>query len=446
MKKIMLIMLSLLFGGGILFAGGQQEEPKKEEAVKAEETKTVESSVAPEISSPVTVEFWHGMSAKLGETVELLADEFNKTVGAEKGITVVPVFQGGYTDLKQKLTASIKAGTAPVISQGYSNYIAEFMQAEVVVDLNPYIYDSKVGIENFEDIFPGYRAENCQLDGKTFYSLPFNKSTEVIFYNKTFFEENGYEVPKTWDEMAALCKTIYEKTGKPGMGYDSLDNYMITMIQQYGGKYTDAQGHIYYSQNDAAVKAINLYKESFDKGYWRIAGEDKYLSGPFGNGDVFMYIGSTAGASYIKPNGFEWDSAPIPCVSSDKKAAIQQGTNVFLMNQNKSDTEVYAGYEFIKYLVSKDANFIWATNTGYLPIRKSVVESSEYKEYLDTTTDTTKVSGPAQGDYYFYEPGFFTPNYSSYDVRVSLRTALEDVLLNGTDAKAAVDAAYSKLQ
>ncbi len=74
-----------------------------------------------------------------------------------------------------------------------------------------------------------------------------------------------------------------------------------------------------------------------------------------------------------------------------------------------------------------------------------MVDSPEYQAWLKTTTDTTKKTGPAQGGYYFYDPGFYTPNYASNDVRLAMQKAIEDALLNGTDARAAIDAAYAKL-
>lgn len=436
MKKILLFSLAFLLLSGLVFAGGAKEAGKAEGPV-----------IATSITSPVRIEFWHGMSAKLGETLELLTKEFNETIGKEKGITVASVFQGGYNDLKPKTTAAIKAGTAPVIAQAYPDWVAEFMQADIVVPLNAYINHPVIGIKDFEDIFPGYREENSQYTGDgTFYSLPFNKSTEVLFYNKTFFDQNGYKVPTTWDELVALSKTIYEKTGKPAFGYDSLANYMITMIKQFGGRYTDSQGNVFFAEGEAAVKAVKLYQENFNKGYWRIPGEDRYLSGPFLNQDVYMYVGSTAGAAYLNTNAFKWDSVPIPLTPGGTKAVIQQGTNIFIMNQNRTPEEIYAAFEFAKFLVSKGANYTWAVNTGYLPIRKSVVDSPEYKQFLSTTIDTTKLSGPAQGAYYFYDPGFYSPNYTSYDVRNTIQAALEDALLNRTDARTAIDNAYKKLR
>ena len=197
------------------------------------------------ITNPVELEFWHSMNGDLEKALNDLVDTFNTSIGAEKGITIKPVYQGSYDDLKSKITAAIKSGSTPAITQGASNYIAEFMQAGVVQPLDDYIFNEEVGIKDFDDIYEAYRNENSQYteDGK-FYSLPFNKSTDVLYYNKTFFEENGLEVPTTWAEMEEVSKQITALTNKPAFGIDSSENYVITMIKQLGGEYTSSTGEI----------------------------------------------------------------------------------------------------------------------------------------------------------------------------------------------------------
>ena len=74
----------------------------------------------------------------------------------------------------------------------------------------------------------------------TRYALPFNKSTEVMFYNKTIFDKYGWSVPQTWDEVLAICekykqteeyKTASDKNDGVAyvLGYDSRPNLFITL-------------------------------------------------------------------------------------------------------------------------------------------------------------------------------------------------------------------------
>ena len=227
--------LSLLAGVTSLVACSSdktEQAPSTDSNAKQELVTTIEK--------PVEIEFWHAMSGTNQEAVDALVEQFNSTIGAEKGITVEAVYQGAYNDLKTKTTAALKSGSAPAIAQAYPDWVAEYLQSEAVVALDDYIKDSEVGIKDFDDITQAYRDENSQYEGGKFYSLPFNKSTEVLYYNKAFFEENGLTVPTTWNEVEEVSAKIKELTGNPAFGIDSIQNYFITMVQQFGGKYTNS--------------------------------------------------------------------------------------------------------------------------------------------------------------------------------------------------------------
>ncbi|HAX72932.1 MAG TPA: ABC transporter substrate-binding protein [Firmicutes bacterium] len=440
MKKLLTALMALFALTTVVACSNEGTEKENE---KGEE----KSELTVSISEPVTLEFWHAMGGANEEAVNYLVEDFNNTVGKDLGITIEPIYQGSYNDLKSKVTAAIKSGTAPAISQAYPDWVAEYLQADVVVALDEYINHSEVGIKDFDGISEAYRAENSQYttDG-TFYSLPFNKSTEVLYYNKDFFEANDLTAPTTWDEMEEVSAKIFELTGKPAFGIDSAQNMFITLVQQFGGEYTTSQGEIKFGEGDAAVQALELIKRNTDAGYWRLPGEDKYMSGPFTNELVYMYIGSTSGAAFVNNDNFQWSSAPIPQQSESTKAVIQQGTNVVIMNQDKTEEEVYAAYEFGKYLGSEEANLYWATHTGYLPIRQTVIDMPEYQAYVEESGDSTKVSGPAQSEYYFYDPAFFSGSISSYNVRTEAGNAVEQVVLNGMEPAAAVEAALNALK
>ena len=138
--------------------------------------------------------------------------------------------------------------------------------------------------------------------------------------------------------------------------------------------------------------------------------------------------------------------SPIPQVSDETGAVIQQGTNVVVFDQNKSSEEVYAAYEFAKYLASYEGNLAFSTTTSYLPIRESVIASDEYQNYVVEANDQTKVVGPEQADYYFYDPSFYTDTYSSYNVRTAVGRAVEQVVLNGVSPEQAVQEALNSLK
>ena len=136
------------------------ETPTTEESTDT--TKETGNDIVVTINEPVSIECWHAMSGDNEKVVNELVENFNSTIGQEKGITVTPVYQGAYNDLKSKTTAAIKAKNAPAISQAYPDWVAEYLQSGAVVALNEYIEHPEVGITDFEDIAEAYRLENSQ--------------------------------------------------------------------------------------------------------------------------------------------------------------------------------------------------------------------------------------------------------------------------------------------
>ena len=434
MKKVLLSTLALGATLGLVGCGNNEVQQNDVELVT-------------QVSAPVEIEWWHSMSGAFDETIKGIVENFNETIGEEKGIHVTAVYQGGYEDLKSKVTASLKAGNAPEVVQATGNHVIEYMQSGAVQDLTPYIFNEEIGIKDFDDIYEVYRLENSDYGtAGTFYSLPFNKSTDLLFYNADLFTENGLEVPKTWDELVAVSKQITEITNKPALGVDNLPNFLITALKQYGAGYTNAQGEILFN-NETAVKIIEDLKANYDAGIWRLAGEDKYSSSAFLAGNVAMYIGSSAGEGFLNRDNFDWQTAQLPQVDVNNPKYIQQGANIAVLNQNKTSDEVYGAYEFVKYLCSYEANLEWALNTGYLPIRESVTNSAEYQEYLANAQGGVKANGTASAPYGFVEANFITDNgVSSNLVRTEIGVMLEDILLNGTDIRDALSNYTSRLQ
>lgn len=204
--------------------------------------------------------------------------------------------------------------------------------------------------------------------------------SEVLYYNVDFFEKNNLTVPTTWDEMVDTCSKIREITGTPAFGWDNLAGSFMTLVKQFGGRYTDQNGNIYFANEDTdvALKVLNLWKDNVDRGIWRTAGEDMFFSGPFANEQIPMYIGDSVEASYIpsKNSDLNWATAPIPQVSSDTAANLSAGHVIVALNITGNAEKAYAAYEFIKFVTSYEANSaVVVGGTGYLPIRQSVVDS-----------------------------------------------------------------------
>ena len=422
MKKVLTLLLALLVSFGLTAC--------------AQETIELEGT---------TIEFWHSMSGPNGEAVQFLVDKFNAE--NEYGITVNATYQGGYSDAHQKVTAALVAGEYPNLGQAYGNNVITYFPSEKVVQLDDFINDSQYGIDDFEDILIGYRNESSAFPDGGFYTLPFSKSTEVMYYNPDFFNKEGlwadreggvFEVPTTWEELETTAKAITAITGKPSFGYDSLANLFITWTQQNGGAYTSPEGEILFN-NAQAVEAIEFFVRGVEEGYFRVAGDDRYLSGPFVNGDVMMYIGSTSGSVFNQSDLFDYDSAQVPM--GKERKVIQQGANFFMLDNGEEEN--LASFLFLKFVLETENTVEWSMRSGYLPVRSSARDLPVYADFLESGQNPTKVTGASyEASDYIFDAIF----EESYSVRVAVETALEEVLAGLKTADEAVQEAYDSLQ
>ena len=330
---------------------------------------TSSADIVTEIKEPVEITFWHAMNGDLEKSLTSLTEKF---MAENPNIKVTLQNQSSYKDLQQKITATVASPKdLPTMTQAYPDWMFNPIKDNLVTDLTPYIENETLKFDNYEDILPSFR-EAAKIDGKI-YGMPFNKSTEVLWYNKTLLDELGLKAPTTYDELVQVAKTIKEKKGIAGAGFDSLNTYYTTFLKTEGKTFDSS----FDVTSEASAEALNYYLEGVKEGYFRIAGTDNYLSGPFGNGTVAMYVGSNAGENFVKQgvgDKFEVAAAPYPT-----SASLQQGTDLYVFSSATAEQKT-AAYMFLKFLTTKENQITWASETGYMPVRQSAIDSEEYKK------------------------------------------------------------------
>lgn len=330
---------------------------------------TSSADIVTEIKEPVEITFWHAMNGDLEKSLTSLTEKF---MAENPNIKVTLQNQSSYKDLQQKITATVASPKdLPTMTQAYPDWMFNPIKDNLVTDLTPYIENETLKFDNYEDILPSFR-EAAKIDGKI-YGMPFNKSTEVLWYNKTLLDELGLKAPTNYEELVKVSKTIKEKKGIAGAGFDSLNTYYTTFLKTEGKTFDSS----FDVTSEASAKALNYYLEGVKEGYFRIAGTDNYLSGPFGNGTVAMYVGSNAGENFVKQgvgDKFEVAAAPYPT-----SASLQQGTDLYVFSSATAEQKT-AAYMFLKFLTTKENQITWASETGYMPVRQSAIDSEEYKK------------------------------------------------------------------
>lgn len=339
-----------------------------------------------------TVTFWHTMGQANQALLDRMIAEFEE---ANPGIKVAAYSQGGYDDIAGKLRDAIPAGTTPSLSFCYPDNVASYLEAGAIEDLTSYVTNSEYGFTEEEggvsDFIESYwnEGKNYPIKKGAVYSLPYAKSTEALFYNKTVFEEYGYEVPTTWAEMWTLCAKMKSDLGNKiavPLGYDSDSNLFITKCEQENIDYTKAEGDDHFLFVNAKAKSmVSELKGYYDQGLFVTKGTQPnatYTSTMFTNAKILMSIGSTGGTTYNKSLNFEVGVAPIPRGTVNGHV-VSQGPSICIFKRAHADEKI-AAWKFYKHITNtlNSANF--AISTGYEPVRTSSLESDMYKDHLST--------------------------------------------------------------
>ena len=335
---------------------------------KKQSSTPTNEEIVTEIKNPVEITFWHAMNGDQEKALQGFVDNFTKE---NPNITITLQNQSSYQDLQQKITATTASPKdLPTMTQAYPDWLLNAIDENLVLDLKPYIENETLKFDNYDDILQGFRESSTI--GDKIYGIPFNKSTEVLWYNKTLFDKLNLKVPTTYDEFDDVAEEIKEKANIVGGGFDSLSNYYSTYLKNEGVTFNSKLD----PTSEASVEAVDYYLDGIKGGYFRIAGTDQYLSGPFGNQTLAMYIGSNASEAFIKEgvnNKFEIGVAPYPA-----KQVMQQGTDLFIFN-NATAEQKTAAYQFLKFLTTTENQITWGEETGYIPVRQSAINSAEYK-------------------------------------------------------------------
>ena len=397
-----------------------------------------------------TITFYHTMGDSLQKVLATAVEDFEAKY---PGWKIQAQQVGGYDDVKDAITADLRAEQQPDVAYCYADHVASYLGSGMVLDLSNYIknqdklvvnvlnenneyaqkeYDSIVGYTEAEvaDFVAGYYAEgyatnyaDYEASGFTadsILTLPFVKSTEVLYYNKSALDDCKLQVPTTWDELWACCKKIKQKyPNSTPLGYDSEANWAITMCEQNGWGYTSASGDHYLFNNDGLkgwFEDLNEHYED-DEYFTTQSIYGSYTSNLFikgaTEGSIFS-IGSSGGASHQATNEFTWGVAPIPgSVLPNGEVShkvISQGPSLVMFKSNQANAEEkqLMTWTFVKMLEEPLFQCSFAISSGYNPVRETSYTVSDYVRFLDgdSIVAKTAVVGRDQMPYYFTSPAF----------------------------------------
>ena len=404
-----------------------------------------------------TIEMWHTFGESSSPNYNNLKAIVTEFQNRYPNITVNIVNHSSYDTIYTDLRYAVSAGTLPTMAIAYPDHVADYLESGVVENMAGYVFDPTIGLGidddteagPIDDYYSGYLDESTDYARAGVYSMPWSKSTEVMFYNKTNFDEYGLTVPRTWEDLWEVCAQI--KDIDPDVipfGYDSDDNLFITRLAQDNIPYTslDANNHFLFNNADAKAMVQEL-KTNYDLGYLTTKGTSangSYTSTMFTNQELWMTVGSTGGTSYNYTSNFEIGIAAVPQSDTENSKVISQGPSVCFFSSASQD-QLYAAWLFYKFATNANNTANLSTLTGYNPVRRSAFETEYYKNWASQTAtqgssklirDALEFADDTYANAYFTSPAF----RGSATCRTEVGGIITNVLL-GT---LSVDEAFSK--
>lgn len=317
----------------------------------------------------------------LTKIVDGMAEEFNKE---NPDITVKPVYTGSYQDTTTKVQAAVQGKTPPDVAVMLSTELHTMMDMDAILPLDDFIAKDG-GSEYINDFFPGFLA-NSQVDGKT-YSIPFQRSTIVLYYNKDAFKEVGLDPekpPASWDELVSYAAKL-KKDGRYGVEIPS-SSFTYWMFQalalQNGKNLMSEDGKKVFLDTPENVEALQFWVDLSKKHQVMPEGVNEWATVPsdFLEGKTAMMFHTTGNLTNVKKSAkFDFGVAFLP---AKKSYGSPTGGGNFYMFKGTDEKKQAAAWKFIRFMTEPKRAAQWSVDTGYVATRKSAYEEETMKQYV----------------------------------------------------------------
>ena len=392
MKKRIAKLLAAMTAASMLAGCGAGSDANKGTVQESANTETSQAQTSASKGEPKgqTITFWHSMGGVNGEAMDYLIKKFNEE--NDQGIVVDAQFQGEYDDAINKLKSAQIGNMGADLVQIYDIGTRFMIDSGWVVPMQDLVDADGYDLSQIEPNIAAYYTVGGKL-----YSMPFNSSTPLMYYNKDMFEKAGItQVPDSLPGIEAIADDLVQKGGAQeamslaiyGWFFEQFSNKQGAAYVDNGNGRDGAATKVVFDENGSGLKTLQTWKELYDKGYAPNVGRggDAGLA-DFSAGKSAITFGSTASLKQILEdvNGkFEVGTAYFPKVNeSDEGGVSIGGASLWALNNNNPDKQA-AVWEFVKFLVSPESQAYWNVQTGYFPVTVKAHEEELFQENLKT--------------------------------------------------------------
>lgn len=369
-------VLSMSMGTGMAFADETTAEvPEIEMADASEVDKT-------------TISFWHSMGGVNGQAIDTLVQKFNDE--NEYGITVEAEYQGSYDDALNKLKSAQIGNMGADLVQVYEIGTRFMIESGWIVPMQSMVNADEYDTSVLEPNLAAYYTINDML-----YSMPFNSSTPLMYYNKDMFDAAGItEIPDSLEAIAQIGDKLLDSGAQEVMSLGIYGWFFEQFIGKQGLEYanngngrTEAATAVAFDENGAAANILNEWKNLYDLGYAPNVGKggDAGLA-DFSAGKSAITLGSTASLKQILQDvdgKFEVGTAYFPKVKSTDEGGVSIGGASLWALDNSDPKKLRATWEFVKFLISPESQAFWNAETGYFPVNVDAHDEDVFNENIE---------------------------------------------------------------
>jgi ABC-type glycerol-3-phosphate transport system substrate-binding protein len=329
------------------------------------------------------VEFWYQYDGVRGEALLELIGKYN--AANSHGIEVTGKHAGRHAEVYNKMLQGIHGAPLPQLVVAYQNQAQIYHQADVVVDLTPYMESAKWGLsaEERADYFGAF-LEQDNVDGVQTAFLP-NRSMEILYYNEDWLGELGQtEPPRNWMQFEQLCRKAAQQpfSGAGGEGGQSRGFYLgrdasrlAAMIFSRGGDLLNETSTAYTFDTEPTRASLSMLRSLIADDAVAIEKNSADTRSAFGQGQVLFVMHSSShlpqiAAAVEDGAGFTWNVAPVPY---EGETPIQNVYGASLAVAKSTPEQQLAAWLFIKWFTEPDQQDRWVSASNYFPVRRSVV-------------------------------------------------------------------------
>ena len=366
-------------------------------------------------SRQFTISFWAKNDTNLTQ-VNIYEKAIEDFQALYPNITVDLQLYTDYGRIYSDVITNIPTATTPNVCITYPDHIATYMTGgDTVVPLDSLFSHEKYGLGGSDlrydgptvsELIPQFLGE-CAFDS-AHYAVPYMRSTEACYVNKTYVEKLGYTLPEvlTWDFIWEVSQAAMEQDANGNYVvngqkvlipflYKSTDNMMIQMLKQKDAGYSTYAGEVEVF-NDTTRTLLQQIGENSATGAFNTFKSVGYPANYLNAGQCIFAIDSTAGATWMgsdaplmdipenKRVSFETVVMSVPQFDTKNPQMISQGPSMCIFNK-EDPQEVLASWLFTQFMLTNSVQIAYSQTEGYLPVTTKALESEEYQTYLQNS-------------------------------------------------------------